>query len=75
MATYPNTYVQFHASDITLMLDADAAYLEIPKPRSRIAGYYYLGNKPNAKHYPDLNDAIQIECKTLKHVVSSVSES
>ena len=57
------------------MLDTGAAYLVITKAQSRIAGYYYLGNKSNAKPHPELNGSIIIECKTLKHVVVSASEA
>ena len=47
VATYPNYYIHFHANSTTLMMDKYAAYLVMPKARSCIAGYYYLGNKPN----------------------------
>ena len=73
-ATYPNSYIQVHASDMILMLDTDASYLVIPKALIRIAGYYYLTNKPNARPHPILNFTIPIECKTLKHVVASTAE-
>ena len=45
-ATYPNAFVRFYASDMMLNIDSDAAYLVQPKARSRIAGYFYLDNKP-----------------------------
>ena len=75
VATYPNAYIRFHASDMILMLDTDAAYLVMPKARSRIAGYYYLGNKATSQPHPELNGAILIECKTLRHVVASAAEA
>ena len=62
-ATYPNDYTHFHVSDMILMIGTDAAYLVMPKERSQIAGYYYLGNKPNAKPHPELNGVILIKCK------------
>ena len=74
-ATYPNAYVRFHASDMVLRIDSDAAYLVMPKSRSRIAGYFYLGQ---LKHRPvpqHLNGAILVECKTLHHVVASAAEA
>ena len=40
VATYPNTYVRYRASDMILTIDSDAAYLVAPKARSRIAGYF-----------------------------------
>jgi hypothetical protein len=47
----------------------------MPKARSRIAGYYYLGNHPSTGPHPELNGTILIECKTLKHVVASAAEA
>ena len=72
---YPNDYTRFHAGDMILILDTYATYLVMTKAQSRIAGYYYLGNKPNAKPHPELNGAILIKCKTLKHVVASSAEA
>ena len=47
--TYSQAYVRFYASDMQLMIDSDAAYLVLPKARSRIAGYFRLSNKPSSK--------------------------
>ena len=41
---YPNAFVCFYASDMVLIVDSDAAYLVIPKAKSRIARYYYLSD-------------------------------
>ena len=57
------------------MIDSDAAYLVLPKARSRIAGYFRLGNKPSNKYKYKDNGAILIECHTLRHVVSSAAEA
>ena len=73
--THPNAFVRYHASDMVLHVDSDAAYLVLPKARSRIAGYYYLSSHPNIKKHPKLNGAILVECKTLRHVVSSAAEA
>ena len=51
VTTYPNAYTHFRDSDIILMLGTNAAYLCMPKVWIHISGYYYLGNKPNAKPY------------------------
>ena len=58
-----------------LTVDTDAAYLVMPKARSRIAGYFYLGNAPSSIPHPTLNGAILIECRTLRHVVASAAEA
>ena len=40
--TYLDPKIRYHASDMCLHLDSDAAYLVQPKARSRVAGHYYL---------------------------------
>ena len=75
LATYPNAYVRYYASDMILNIDSDAAYLVAPKARSRVAGYYHLTNNPTTTQTSHLNGAIHIECKTLRHVVSSAAEA
>ena len=47
----------------------------MPKARSRVAGYFYMGNKPTTRPHPSLNGAILVECKTLRHVVASAAEA
>ena len=53
-----------------------------PEAKSCIAGYYYLSNKFQStsqstltSNPPTLNAPIHVECKTLKHVVSSAAEA
>ena len=76
--TRPNAKIRFHASDMILYVDSDAAYLVLPNAKSRIAGYYYLSNKqpplpaiPN----PPMNGAISVECSSLPLTVTSAAES
>ena len=73
--TYPDAYIRFYASDMILHVDSDAAYLVAPKAKSRIAGYFHLTEHPNVTKHPKLNGAILVECKTLRHVVSSSAEA
>ena len=75
VATYPNAFIRYYASDMVLHIDSDAAYLVAPKARSRVAGYFYLSNHSANKDKPKLNGAIHVECKTLRHVVSSAAEA
>ena len=42
VATYPQVYIQYHASDMVLNIDSDAAYLVLPEAKSRIAGFFQL---------------------------------
>jgi hypothetical protein len=72
-ATYPNTYLRYYASDMILHIDSDASYLCLPKARSRVAGYFQLNSAK--RNNPNLNAAILIECKTLRHVVASSAEA
>ena len=55
MHTYNNAYLRYHASDMVLHVDSDAAYLVLPKARSRIAGFYHLSDHPNITKHPSLN--------------------
>ena len=73
--TYQNAHVRYYASDMILHIDSDAAYLVAPKARSRIAGYFYMSSHPNVTKRPRLNGAILVECKVLRHVVSSSAEA
>ena len=75
IATYPNCFIRYHASDMILSIDSDAAYLVLPGARSRIAGYYHLTRIPTPSSPPFLNAPILVECKTLRHVVSSAAEA
>ena len=71
-ATYPEAVVQFYASNMLLTVDSDAAYLVLPKARSRLAGYFRLLDQHPTTPY---NGAILVECKTIRHVVSSAAEA
>ena len=73
--TYPNAYIRYYASDMVLHIDSDAAYLVAPKARSRVAGYFHLSNHPSTTSNNTLNGAVHVECKTLRHVVSSAAEA
>ena len=72
--TYKNAILRFYASDMILKIDSDAAYLVLPKARSRIAGYFRLLDHPENSPYQH-NGAILIECKSLRNVVSSAAEA
>jgi hypothetical protein len=74
-ATHPQVFVRFHASDMTLLVDIDAACLVLPKAKSRIAGCFQLNHHPDRVPHPTINGAMLVECKALKHVVSSASEA
>mmetsp|Transcript_5614 Transcript_5614/g.8164 ORF Transcript_5614/g.8164 Transcript_5614/m.8164 type:complete len:80 (-) Transcript_5614:241-480(-) len=64
MSTYPNATIRFHASNMILHVQSDAAYLVLPHAKSRYAGHYYLSNQT-----PTNNDPVHTECKTIKNIV------
>jgi hypothetical protein len=69
--TYPNAVLRFYASDMILKTTVDAAYLVLPKARSRASAHYHLG----WSDHDQVNGAIDVLCKTIKNVVSSASEA
>ena len=70
---HPDAVVRFHASDMILYIESDAAYLVLPKARSRVASIFYFRNATSRR--PPLNGAIQVIFKTLQNVFSSASEA
>jgi hypothetical protein len=57
-----------------LKIYSDASYLSEPNAKSRIDGYYYLGNKKTPKQ-PLSNGPILCHTTVLKHVVSFAAEA
>ena len=70
--THPSAVVRFHASDMILYVESDAAYLVLPQALSCVGSILYLSNATSGR--PPLNRAIQVICKTLQNVVSSAAE-
>ena len=79
MWTYPNATLRFYKSDMILYIDSDAAYLVLPKARSRIGGHFFLGKlPPPPPALPSIhstNAPILTVCKRLRNVVSSAAEA
>ena len=77
--TYPNATIRYYKSNMVLYIDSDAAYLVLPKARSRIAGHFYFGNQPpplpTKPHHVSTNGPIHTVCKAIRHVVSSSAEA
>ena len=72
---HPNATLRYYASDMILQGEADAAYLALPKARSRAAAWFILGNDPTSKPTPMPNAPVYIMCNTLKNVMSSAAEA
>ena len=53
--THPNASIQYHVSDMHLWVDSDVAYLVGPKAHSRLAGHYFLSDKPQHEVKPHHN--------------------
>ena len=75
VATYPDAYIRYNASDMILHVDSDAAYLVLPNAKSRIAGFFQLTDHPSDSNPPPTNGPLLVECKTIKHVVTSAAEA
>ena len=60
-----------------LYVESDAPCLIADKAKSRVARYYYCSNKTQSLTRPNqpINGSIHIECKLLRHVVTSVAEA
>ena len=71
-ATYPNAGLRIHKCDMVLNIHLDASYLIAPYAKSRISGYFFLSS--NNTNNPQHNAPIHVECKTLRHVVTSSAE-
>ena len=56
--THLNAKLRYFRSEIQLHVDSDAAYLVAPKTKSRVAGYFYVGDKTSNS---PLNAPIQVE--------------
>ena len=58
-----------------LLVNSNTTYLVMPKAKSRVAGYFQLNNDSKRVTYLKINSAILVECRVLKHVISSVVEA
>jgi hypothetical protein len=65
--TCPNAVIRFHASDMILKSTTDAAYLVLPKARSRAAVHHHLGWEANE----NVNGPVDVFCSTMKNVEAS----
>ena len=51
--------------------DSDAAYLVCPEARSRLGGYFFLGNKSRTQ----FNSPLLVLAKVVKNVMASTAEA
>ena len=71
LATNPDAQIIYRASDMQLVIDSDAAYLNAPKSRSRAGGYHFLGTHDEKL----FNGPIFVLAKTIKAVMASAAEA
>jgi hypothetical protein len=74
-STKHDAAIRYYASDMQLKIHSNASYLSEPCAKSRIGGYFFLGNN-NYDQCPSLsNGPLLCQSTVLKHVVSSVAEA
>jgi len=71
-ATHPDATIRYQASDMILKIHSDTSFLSESQARSRVGGYFFLGNKDDTSTN---NRAIYVIAKIIKNVVASVSEA
>ena len=75
MATHPDAKIRYYASDMILNVHSDASYLSVPNARSRAAGIFFLGSRPQADKPILLNGIIHVLCTILRFVAASAAEA
>jgi hypothetical protein len=76
-ASHPDAKIRYHASDMILHIDTDAAFLVQPQAKSRLAGYYHMGSRRIQNGLPEteLNAPILVQVKTIRYTVGSAAEA
>ena len=74
-ATNQNAAIQFHKSNMTLYAHSDASYLSKPQARSRVRGYFYLGNHAEPADNPKPNGPVHVESRIMKHIMATASKA
>jgi Reverse transcriptase (RNA-dependent DNA polymerase) len=74
-ATHPDAAIRFYKSDMVLYVHSDASYLSESNGRSRVGGYFYLGNHDEPTNNPKPNAPIHIESRILKNIMAAASEA
>ena len=73
-ATHPDAAIQYYRSDMTLYAHSNASYLSEPQARSRVGGYFYLGNTNEPADNPTPNGPVHVESQIMKHIMAAASE-
>ena len=70
--TFPNSTIRYTKSDIILKVHSDEEYLNVVGYKSRVGGYFYMGNEQCNNN--DNNGGIITNAKILRNIMSSSSE-
>jgi hypothetical protein len=74
-STNPDAAIFYYASDMQLKIHSDASYLSEPRTKSRIGGYFFLGNSKHSRCPSLSSGSLMFQYMVLKHIVSSISEA
>jgi hypothetical protein len=74
-STKHHSIIRYFASDMQLKIQGNASYLSEHKTKSRICGYFFLGNSKQSQCTHLSNGPLLCQSTVLKHVLSSFSEA
>jgi hypothetical protein len=69
-ATPPDAKIRYNASTMILHVYSDASYLLEPQARSRVRGYFYLGDGTTN---PPINGALQVINQIMNNALASTA--
>ena len=70
---FPNATIRYAQSDMVLKVHSDSGYLNVVGDKSRVGGYFYMGNKPCDNN--DNNGGVLSNSTLLRNIMSSSSEA
>ena len=74
-ATNQHATIRYYKSDMTLYAHSDASYLSEPQARSRVGGYFYLGQRNEPADNPKPNGPVHVESRIMKNIMAAASEA
>jgi hypothetical protein len=73
LATYPDSTIRYHASDMILHIHSDASYFSVSHVRSRLGGLFFCGDKTPKEDI--LNGSVLKVASVINNAGASVVES
>ena len=70
---FPNETISYTKSSMILKIHSDLGYLNVVGSKSRVGGYFYIGNKPCNNN--DNNGGVLTNPTILRNIMSSSSEA